>query len=94
MRTRTRQINRTGVRGDRQEESIRETPNIKKTKKTTRRKPRVKVVVEAIPTDRVTRNAARVSTYVLCLTILQEKVQQDTHWSTGNALPCLSLIHI
>ena len=48
--------------GDRQEESIRETPIIKKTKKTTRRKPRVKVVVEAIPTDRVTRNAARVGT--------------------------------
>jgi hypothetical protein len=51
----------SGCQGDRQEESIRETPIIKKTKKTGKRRTRVKVVVEAIPTDRVTRNTARVS---------------------------------
>ncbi len=51
----------SGCQGDRQEESIRETPIIKKTKKAGKRRTRVKVVVEAIPTDRVTRNTARVS---------------------------------
>ncbi len=56
------ETNQDGCQGDRQEESIGETPIVKKTKRTNRRKPKVKVVVEAIPTDRMTRNTARVST--------------------------------
>ena len=42
------------------QEAVRETPVVVNKKKG-KRGPRVKVVVEAIPTDRVTRNTARVS---------------------------------